>query len=379
MKKKLSSRSVAVLCALPAVVPGLAGAQITGKGPESSVILGGQIKVGQAAVRVSGARDGASAAEKVGLAPNTSYFYFKGQETLNDRLKTLFHLEWDFSPTTGARGGGRAVFVGLADRELGALTLGRQSVYFSHHWFINDPHGAFDAAPNPANSLNVLGTINGSHFAGSFLNNTVRYQAPNFHGFSGIASYSFDSEEMDQGRSHTWYVGPTYTRGAFRLGYYHMERKSQGALPRQVAGSLDQTADRLAVGYGLGGLSFGVVVDRNKVMNRSTRGDQYRYAFAVPVNYGQGPHLWSMTYGQALSMKQNGRTQGGTGAKMLSLSYQYSLSKRTTLDATVVELHNDRNGRYNFWLGGPYGASQLPQAYTGGRLRMAYLGIKHLF
>ena len=65
-----------------------------------------------------------------------------------------------------------------------------------------------------------MGTINGAYFAGSFLNNTVRYEAPDIHGFSGIATYSFDGEQGDSGRSHTWYVGPTYTQGAFKLGYF---------------------------------------------------------------------------------------------------------------------------------------------------------------
>lgn len=158
-----------------------------------------------------------------------------------------------------------------------------------------------------------------------------------------------------------------------------MVRDSQGTLPAQTVGALDQTADRFAIGYTWQGLRFGAVVDRNRVTDRATSASQERYAFSIPINYDFGPHLLSLTYGQAFSMHAGGSTVDDTGAKMLSISYQYKMSRRTTLDATLVELRNDRNGRYNFWLGGLNGSSQLSTADAGARVRMAYLGIKHLF
>lgn len=376
MIKRLSSCK-AVLIALNAL-PGLA--QAAAEGPASNLVLGGQIKLGLEATQLSdGGRAGANAMSRFQLANNTSYFFMAGRERLNEKLKTVFHLEWDFAANNGLPGRGRAFYLGFDHSDLGRFLLGRQSVYFSHYWFVNDPHGAFDAAPRAANSLNVLGTINGAHFAGSFLNNTVRYEAPDIHGFSGIATYSFDGEQGDSGRSHTWYVGPTYTRGPFKLGYFHMVRTSQAKPPAQIAGNLDQTADRVAIGYKWEGLQVGAVVDRNRVTDRATQASQERYAFAVPVNYGWGQHLVSLTYGQALPMRQDGRTLEATGARMVSLSYQYKLSRRTTLDASLVELRNERNGRYNFWLGALNGSAQLAPADAGARSRMAYLGIKHLF
>lgn len=372
--------SAATLAASLALAPIAAHAQTMEQAPGATFLLGGQIKLGLDASQVSGSgRPGATAARDYRLANNTSFFFFDGRERLDDKLKAIFHLEWDFSADTGVQGAGRAFYVGLDHSDFGRLQFGRQSVYFSHHWFVNDTHGAFDAAPNAANSLNVLGTINGAYFAGNFLNNTIRYEAPDFHGLSGIATYSFDAEAPGNGRNHTWYLGPTYTLGALKLGYFHMVRDSQGTLPAQTVGALDQTADRFAIGYTWQGLRFGAVVDRNRVTDRATSASQERYAFSIPINYDFGPHLLSLTYGQAFSMHAGGSTVDDTGAKMLSISYQYKMSRRTTLDATLVELRNDRNGRYNFWLGGLNGSSQLSTADAGARVRMAYLGIKHLF
>lgn len=342
----------------------------------TAIKIGGQIKLGMDnVVSKSHSRDSLSASR---ISNNTSFWYLDGKEDLGGGLNANFHLEWDFAADTGAVGAGRNFFVGLSDKRWGKVQLGRQSVYFSHHWFLADAHGSFDTAPNAANSLNVLGSINGAYFAGGFLNNTIRYDSPNFAGFSGVASYSFDAESASNSRNGTFYINPTYTNGAFKFGFYHMTRKAQGGLPGQTVGTLDQSANRVAAGYAANGLRAGLIVDRNKVTDDATQASQYRLAYAIPVSYSFGPHMVSGTWGQALDTHANGSKLNDSGVKMLSLSYQYSLSKRTHLGVSVVELRNQRNGRYGFWLGGLSGM-QLSAADAGGSNRLIYAGIKHVF
>lgn len=366
-------RTLARICASAALcTPALAYAQ--------NVLLGGQIKLGLDATSVNGATNPGGTASHVFRESNqTSFFFLDGKEDLGNGTKALYHLEWDFSADTGAQGAGRAFYVGVDSVTFGRLQFGRQTVYFSHHWFITDTHGAFDAAPSAANSLNVIGSINGANFAGNYLNNTVRYETPVFRGFAAMASYSFDAEQPGAGRNHTWYLSPSYTNGPLSIGFYHMQRNSQGILPLQTVGSLDQMADKFAISYTYNGLRLGAVVDRNRVDDRATGSRQDRIAFSVPLSYATGPHLFSLTYGQALPVHQNGSTLADTGARMLSVSYQYSLSKRTWLDITAVELRNQPNGRYNFWLGGLNGSSPLPLQDAGAQVRMFYAGIKHQF
>ncbi len=344
---------------------------------QSNVTLGGQVKLGVDNISVKGGSGADPSATR--MTNNTSFWYLDGKEDLGNNKTAYYHLEWDFAADTGAMGAGRNFYVGLGDKALGRLQLGRQSVYFSHHWFVVDYHGAFDAAPNAANSLNVLGTINGAYFAGGFLNNTIRYEAPNIGGFSGMASYTFDAESAETKSNKTWYVNPTYANGPFRAGYFHMARRSQGAMPGQIVGNLDQDADRLALGYLDKGWRVGLLVDRNKVSDNSNGATQHRIAYAIPVAYSFGAHMISGTFGQAKSTKVNGSTLGDSGAKMLSVSYQYALSKRTQLDLTVVELRNEKNGRYNLWNGSMTGALQFAPADAGARTRMLYAGIKHNF
>ena len=344
---------------------------------QSTVTLGGQIKLGVDNVSVRGGGSGSQNVTR--LNNNTSFWYLDGKEDLGAGKSAYYHLEWDFAADTGAMGAGRNFYVGLGDKSLGRLQLGRQSVYFSHHWFLFDYQGAMDAAPTAMNSLNVLGSINGAYFAGTFMNNTIRYEAPNIGGFSGMAAYSFDSESATAKNNKSWYVNPTYTNGPFRFGYYHLTRRAQGVLPAQIPGTLNQDADRLGIAYVANGWRFGVLVDRNKVKDTANGATHQRLSYAIPVAYSFGPHMISGTWGQAMSTKNNGTTLSNSGAKMLSLSYEYALSKRTQLNVSVAELRNEKNGQYNFWNGSLSGGLQMAPIDAGARTRMIYAGMKHVF
>lgn len=344
---------------------------------QSAVTIGGQIKLGVDNVSVRGGSGANPSVTR--LNNNTSFWYLDGKEDLGGGKSAYYHLEWDFAADTGAMGAGRNFYVGLGDKNWGRLQLGRQSVYFSHHWFLFDYQGSMDAAPTAMNSLNVLGSINGSYFAGNFMNNTIRYEAPNIGGFSGWASYSFDAESPTNKNNKTWYLNPTYTNGPFRLGYYHLARRAQGALPAQIPGTLNQDADRIGIAYVNNGWRFGLLVDRNKVTDTANGSTHQRLAYAIPVAYGFGPHTISATWGQAMSTKNNGNTLPDSGVKMLSLSYDYALSRRTQLNVSVAELRNQKNGQYNFWNGSLSGALQMPTSDAGARTRMIYAGMKHVF
>ncbi len=344
---------------------------------QSNVTLGGQIKMGLDHVTVNGGSGADPSVTR--MSSNTSYWFLDGKEDLGSGKQAYYHLEWDFSADTGAPGPGRMFFVGLGDKDLGRLQFGRQSMYYSHYWFVTGEHGAFDAAPNAVNSLNVLGTINGAYISGGFFNNTIRYEAPNLAGFSGMVSYSFDAESAANSRNKTWFLGPTYTNGPFRAAWSHMVRRAQGSFPVQTVGTLDQNADRYTLAYLDNGWRVALAVDRNKVTDTATGNTQQRWAYAIPVAYTFGVNTVSVTWGQAKSTKLNGTTQQDTGSKMLSASYQYALSKRTQLNLSVVELRNQRNGRYDLWNNSLSGGFQMAAADAGAKTRMFYAGIKHSF
>lgn len=354
---------------------------------QSAVRLGGQIKLGIDNTRVTGATNPATPSlSATRMTDNTSLYYFSGQEDLGGGLAAIFHLENGFSTATGAAslGFSRIAYVGMQG-PWGKVTLGRNSVYFSHYWYKGfDNQGALDAAPLATNALDVLGTINGQYFAGNFFNNTIRYDSADFHGFSGIAAYSFDQQVAGAQGNHVWYLAPTYTSGPLNVGFYHMVRNDfPQAGAAALVGTLSQQADRFAIGYSfdgaLAGLRVNLVADRNRVTdNAQVMPALSRTAFAVPIYYTHGLHTVAFTYGRDLSTKQGGQTLSDTGAQMLAASYEYALSKRTQLAVSFAEMKNEANGRYGFWLTGLNG-NPLPAAYAGASSKMIYLGIKHVF
>lgn len=369
--------------AAAAAVFTLLGCAASGVNAQSSVTLGGDLRDGFQFSQITGATNRAAQPLQVtGLTDQTNQFYLTGTEDLGGGIKTYFRIEQQFNLLTGAQSIPRNVGVGL-DGPWGRIVFGRWSVYFSHYWYTGfDTQGTFDASPNNANALDVLGSINGAFFAGNFVNNTIRWELPKYHGFSGIASYSFDNQIAGAQGNHLWYVGPTYTNGSLRIGYYHLQRNDIDASTAAV-GTLAQRADRFAIGYDFSGLFNGLrlnfVIDKNYVSdNAHIAPTQSRIAYALPLSYTRGPQVFALTYGQAFSMKLNGATVNDTGARMFAASYEYTLSKRTALDLTVVELMNQKNGRYGFYLGNLNG-SQLPSVYAGARSQLIYAGIRTSF
>ena len=66
------------------------------------------------------------------------------------------------------------------------------------------------------------------------------------------------------------------------------------------------------------------------------------------------------------------------GARMLSLSYQYKLSKRTGLGLTYSKIVNGRDGQYNFFTSTSLGSANAI-ANAGEAPRLFALSIAHSF
>lgn len=198
-------------------------------------------------------------------------------------------------------------------------------------------------------------------------------------GLAFTTAYSFDTETPGQGRNHTFNLNPTYTNGPLMLYANHLQRSQQPGAPGNFATNYDQTADRLGAGYEFAsGIKVALLVDRNTVQGSAiTGGKLSRDAWAIPVSYRTGPHLFSLTYGQARSYKTAGVTTADTGASMLSVGYEQALSKRTFLAANFSTVRNDSKAAYDFWH--PSNTLPLAAGYTGFASRMVYVGVKHTF
>jgi predicted porin len=142
----------------------------------------------------------------------------RGAEDLGGGLKAIFTLESGFNVNNGQLSSNnrlfnRQAFVGLTSREYGTLTLGRQT----------------DDMVDFVAPLSLTGTeFGGVHFAHPFdvdnlndsfqINNSVKYQSPEYYGFKIGALYGFSNQAGGFANNRAWSVGMSYVWGPLNFG-----------------------------------------------------------------------------------------------------------------------------------------------------------------
>lgn len=140
---------------------------------------------------------------------------FLGSEDLGGGLKAIFKLEAGFNPDDGSSGQAgslfnRAAFLGLSDKKLGTLTVGRQ--YSSY----------FDAV-NPLGPVPVVTGAAGDHpgdIDGFDItirsNNSIKYTTANWHGFTASAMVAAGEQAGHAGSGGEHSASIKYDGGAWR-------------------------------------------------------------------------------------------------------------------------------------------------------------------
>lgn len=381
MNKKRAAAAAphAILAALPLLALPLAATA------QSSVTLGGQMKLGLDKISYTGGNIAGAPAANPGagmrLTDHSSWWYVRGEEDLGGGTKAVFHFERSFAADTGAEGVGRFSVVGLSNPTWGRVVLGQWAIYFSSDAGLLTPNGIVDSGAYATGTLNVLGPIGaaGRYFSGGFLPNLIRYESPRWAGVAFTAAYAFDSETVNQSSNRTFNFNPTYINGPLALYWNYLGRNNQANAAGTFATTYDQRSNRLGAGWTFAnGWRVAALWDRNEVEGAAVAGNKLsRDAWAIPVRYSTGPHTAHFTYGEARDFKTAGKTTPETGAKMISVGYEYALSKRTQVTTSWSTVRNDRDAAYDFW--GPGNTLAKPANYTGFSSRYLYAGVRHLF
>ena len=331
---------------------------------QSSVTLGGTVDLRLAI-------GNGSIGNKTQLANNgiaSSQFRFVGVEDLGGGLKAGFHLEAGFNPDNGTGGGtnlnnqptGGSTGNGFTFNRrstlsvmggFGELRLGRD--YTPHFW----NHTFYD--PFGTNGVGSSMALTGSGVAGGVVavraSNTIGYLSPNFGGFSGqIQTYFGENLSNAAGPS-----GSNAGNGtSLRVGY------AQGPISVGLAyGRTNTSVSSDVTSYNLGGsYDLGVV----KIMGAYTVDQNTGFAdvrgwvFGVTAPVGPGSLKASLS-----------QTDGGFDfvGRQFALGYEYALSKRSTVYATVATVNNSKT---NFALNGS--STRAGDGSTGFDL-----GVKHSF
>ncbi|MGF7131691.1 GBP family porin [Paraburkholderia sp. EB58] len=203
---------------------------------QSSVTLYGVVDAGISYVNNVASTAGAIGARKIQETSGVgapSRWGFRGVEDLGGGNSAIFVLENGFSVASGtllqgARLFGRQAYVGLANDDLGTVTLGRQydSVVDFVGPFVSSRQWATQYGSHVGDIDNLYTTFR--------INNAVKYTSPTYRGLAFGGLYAFSNQAASStgtgfSNNSAWSVGANYAAGPLTLGAGHLHLSSPSA------------------------------------------------------------------------------------------------------------------------------------------------------
>jgi predicted porin len=334
----------------------------------SSTLYGG-VNLDLEYVTAEGATGGTDG--KLRLSSNSSRFGFRGAEYVGGGLVAVWQIESAFNADAG--GGGialRDTYVGV-DGDWGTFKAG----YFLSPY--DDMQPIFGNVPTLTTSILSTAAIWAqgglSKSLGGFdarLPNSLRYDSPDWDGWSGSAQVSLGE---DNRRSAVWGAGMLYGGDRLDAGVAWEHNKD-------VRGpDLDDDALTVAAAWNFGAVR---VAGAYEYLRYETPvGTLRRNFWAASGTIVSGPGTIYLFAGYAgngrapAPVRVGGLASGpDTSAWQYEASYTYSLSSRTMAYAGYVRIDNEANAAYNFYVN-PF----TPQSAAGLRLSGYVLGMAHFF
>lgn len=362
----------------------------TGAYAQSSVTLSGTIKAGVAATNYSGSAIPANNGSSTSVSDGSSRFALSGTEDLGGGLRANFRIETRFradeagltAGTAGQVGGGNT-FVGLSGG-FGMVQLGRLD---THYCYGVDQHGS-RATALTASSCSILGFVNGSAAAnsvatGARLANTIRYTTPAMSGFTAQLGYSTGTADgtggvITQMGGNTMNAQLNYANGPIKAGLSLYKQRSEDRT--LAAARADQSAYTLMGDYNFGVATVGLTYDNSAIETGLIGGadsNRKRTAFSIPLTVPMGAGTILATYTRANDVRLNGTTVADSGATMISVGYDYALSKRTSVGASYATISNKAAASYALYT--TAGLNGTPANAAGQKANQFYVGVRHAF
>jgi len=369
MNKKLVALAVAGVLAAP----------LAAQAQTANVVLYGRVNLNMEVV--NGKQTTGKNNNVFRVSSNSSRLGVRGTESLGGGLNAIFQIESNVQADAGGSTlATRETFVGLQ----GAWGTVKMGNFLAPY---DDIHPIFGNVPTLTTSILSTAAVwaqgTSSKANGGFdarLANSVRYDSPNFAGFTGGVQYS-SGETVSTSNAGIWSFGGYYNNGPWQGGIaYEQNNQIRGA-------GLTDKAFSIAGGYNFGIVRLGGVWERLDYDTPSGNLKRDFWGVGLTGNFGPGQMyaFWGMAYdgkGSANNFTRVGSVTKGndTGANQWEISYTYPLSKRTLTYVGYVKIDNDANANYTFNIN-PYpvcggaGASCGSAGKPGGFV----LGAVHFF
>jgi len=336
MNKKLLAVAVASVLAAPAT----ALAQVT---------ISGIFKVGIDQYKVNNPVPARTQTSEMRITDNSSRVIISVSEDLGGGMAAIG--QWDIR---GAMDTGAAIassgntWVGLRSTSWGSLTLGRHDLHYGKQ--PDDIAAKAGALMAAAVSLMDYAGGGGTAIAvTSRTANVVRWDSPNWGGFTLTAAYSMGvaAQEADltagaTEKGNAFNLNPAFTASNWQIGASLWSSKSDGAT---AATQVEQDGQVLYGYMRFGGWKIGAAYNMSSIaVGGADTSD--RNAWTVPVGFTTGAHNFNFHYTKA---DDDDIIAGDNSAKMFAFAYVYDLSKRTSMGVTYAKLDNAVAANYSFF------------------------------
>ncbi|MHB9103387.1 MAG: porin [Sulfuricella sp.] len=324
------------------------------------------------------------------VSSNNSRIGFKGNEDLGNGTSAVWQLE----STIGSDGTAYAIntrntFLGLSNKTMGALTLGRQDSPYKV-----STRGLDYFTDGLADNRNLMGGgTTGTGSVTTFDNrwgDSVVYNSPTMSGFKAAVAYAAVAENATLGtdtKGKAWSLAGMYDNGPLTAALAY-ERHSYGNLTIGTDPSKpnftnhsgftnaantgkSEKAWKLGVGYSFGDLMVNGVYEKTSDDFVAHLGHK---AYTLGAKYKIGSNDLKLAYTKA------GNSDGAAtanGAKQWALGVDHNMSKRTKVYAQYVKLSNDAAARYGL-TGANASGNVFANGYDADPSAWSF-GMKHSF
>jgi predicted porin len=357
---------------------------------QSSVTLYGLIDTG---IVYTNNQGGKSAWQEQSSMLSNEVWGLKGSEDLGNNLHAIFRLENGFNIQNGKTTYsntifGRQAFVGLQHDQYGTLTLGRQ------YDPVVDVLGPIALANNgDGNNLAAHPFDNDNVDDSFYIDNSVKYVSPTFHGLTGEALYGFSNTAGGFSDNRAYSFGLTYSIGPINLAAAYLQLNSgslngTGAVSNNDFVNFPAARQRvMGVGgnYTIGPAVVGLLWTHTLFENTQPGANSVIQQpfdtlhfdnYEVNVHYAVTP---AISLAGAYTFTQ-GAFSGATGSAdpkwhQVTLMADYSLSKRT--DVYVEGVYQHAYGAEGSAFEGAF-INGLAQSSTGNQIA-ATIGMRTRF
>ncbi|HZW24627.1 MAG TPA: porin [Gallionella sp.] len=330
------------------------------------------------------------------VSSNTSRLGLKGAEDLGDGLSAIWQIEQLVSlDNAGGTLGTRNTYAGLKSNDAGTVLLGRHDTPYniSTRRFDVFTDGIADnrsiLGGGRATAANTAPAAAAATVGASFDGrqpDVLAYISPSLNGLTGAIAYVAGAEAQAtsaQTKGSAWSLAGWYDVGGLyaSLGY---EVHNIGNAPGTVGNtalaagtSAKESAWKLGVSYKfIDALTASLAYERTSDNFGAAGANALGHnAYYLSGKYAFGNDAVKLAYSKA-----SANATANTGASQISLGYDHSLSKRTTVYAQYTQLSNESAGVYNLFSATNATGSPANALATAGSKPSAFsFGLKHTF